>query len=71
MSENSGLRVFVDSNVLISAVRSERSLSGQLVDLLIQEHRLIICSYSVTEVSRVLLERFPEAVASRFSYARN
>lgn len=64
MSVNSGLRVFVDSNVLISAVRSEKSISGRLVDLLIEDHHLIICSYSVTEVSRVLSARFPEAMAT-------
>jgi len=63
MSEkNNVFRVLVDSNVLISAMRSEKSLSSKLIHLLINEHHLIICSYSITEVSRVINERFPEAL---------
>lgn len=64
MSENNSLRVFVDSNILISAVMSSKSLSGQVINLIIAEHQLIICSYSITEVSRVLSRRFPEALVA-------
>ena len=60
MNENSGLRVFVDSNVLISAMQSENAASRDLLLLLSENHQLIICSYSLTEVSRVLLKRFPD-----------
>ncbi len=60
MSEKSNLfRVFVDSNVLISAMQSKTSVSRKLLLLLSEEHQLIICSYSISEVSRVLNKRFP------------
>lgn len=63
MSEiNNSFRVFVYSNVLISAMRSQKSLSSKLLQFLITEHHLIVCSYSINEVSRVISERFPEAM---------
>jgi putative PIN family toxin of toxin-antitoxin system len=52
-------RVFIDSNVLISAFISEESPSRQLLRTLIQDHHLILCSYSLNEVSRVLKNKFP------------
>lgn len=61
--KNNGLRVFVDSNVLISAMHSESSVSRKLLLFLVEEHQLIICSYSLTEVSRVLEKRFPHKVS--------
>lgn len=57
------LRVFIDSNVLVSAVLSESSLSSKLLTLLIQKHYLIICTYSITEVSRVINRKFPKHIA--------
>lgn len=63
MSEaNNGMRVFLDSNVLISAIISDKSVSSQLLNLIIEKHRLIICSYSITEVSKVLDRKFPNHV---------
>ncbi|MFT9494593.1 MULTISPECIES: putative toxin-antitoxin system toxin component, PIN family [Bacillota] len=56
---NNKLRVFIDTNVLISAVISETSPCRNLIRNLIQNHVLILCSYSLTEVSRVLKNKFP------------
>jgi putative PIN family toxin of toxin-antitoxin system len=53
-------RVFVDSNVLISAMQSKTSPSRKLLELLAEEHHLIICSYTLDEVSRVLRIRFQD-----------
>jgi putative PIN family toxin of toxin-antitoxin system len=65
MSEkNNALRVFVDSNILISAVLSKASISSQLIHLLIEEHHIMICSYSLTEVSRVISDKFPDQIAA-------
>ncbi|MHB8127208.1 MAG: putative toxin-antitoxin system toxin component, PIN family [Desulfitobacteriaceae bacterium] len=57
--KNNVFRVFVDSNVLISAMQSETSVSRKLLLLLAEEHQLIICNYSIAEVSRILNKRFP------------
>ncbi|GAX92045.1 PIN domain nuclease [Effusibacillus lacus] len=57
------MRVFVDSNVLISAIQTDKTLSLKLLLTLSEEHRLIICSHSITEVSKVLSMRFPNKMA--------
>ena len=57
--KNKGLRVFIDSNILISAMHSPRSVSKSLLLLVVEEHQLLICSYTIAEVSRVIEKRFP------------
>ncbi len=61
--KSNALRVFIDSNILVSAVISNSSLSSKLLTLLIEEHHLIICSYSITEVSNVINRKFPNHIA--------
>lgn len=61
--KNNVFRVFVDSNVLISAIQSETSVSRKLLLLLSEDHHLIICSYSITEVSRIISKRFPSKLS--------
>ncbi|WP_368294475.1 putative toxin-antitoxin system toxin component, PIN family [Dehalobacter sp. TBBPA1] len=60
--KNNALRVFVDSNILISAVLSESSIASKLLTLLIEQHYLIICSYSITEISEVIERKFPKII---------
>jgi len=60
--KNNALRVFVDSNILISAVLSESSIASKLLTLLIEQHHLIICSYSITEISNVIERKFPNII---------
>lgn len=52
-------RVFIDSNVLISAILSEKSPCRLLIRYVIQDYQLILCSYSLNEVSRILKNKFP------------
>lgn len=61
--KSNALRVFIDSNILVSAVISNLSISSKLLYLLIEQHHLIICSYSITEVSRVIERKFPNHIA--------
>ena len=60
---SNALRVFVDSNVLVSAVLSESSIASKLLTLLIEQHHLIICSYSITEISKVIECKFPKIIS--------
>ena len=63
MSEKTNsLRVFIDSNVLISAMQSSASVSRKLLLVLAEEHFLLICSYSIVEVTRVIRKRFPAKI---------
>ncbi|BBB92652.1 MAG TPA: putative toxin-antitoxin system toxin component, PIN family [Methylomusa anaerophila] len=61
--KSNGLRVFVDSNILISAMHSTESLSRKLLLLVVEEHNLLICSYTISEVSHVIKKRFPNKFA--------
>ncbi|THF73137.1 putative toxin-antitoxin system toxin component, PIN family [Cohnella fermenti] len=61
--ENKGLRVFIDTNILISAVLSETSLSAKLLRYVIEEHELVICSYTLTEASKVIERKFPQRLS--------
>lgn len=61
--KNNALRVFIDSNILVSAVLSESSMASKLLTLLIEKHHLIICNYSITEVSKVIQRKFPSEIA--------
>ncbi|GAB3808093.1 putative toxin-antitoxin system toxin component, PIN family [Virgibacillus kimchii] len=60
--QNDRLRIFVDSNVLISAILSQKTISSQLLEYAVENHRLVICSYSITEVSSVINNKFPSKV---------
>lgn len=61
--KSNALRIFVDSNILISAVLSESSIASKLLMLLIEQHHLIICSYSILEISKVIERKFPKLVS--------
>ncbi|SDJ25076.1 PIN domain-containing protein [Natribacillus halophilus] len=50
---NNSFRVFVDTNVLISAMHSRESITRKLLLILSENHHLIICSHTLTEVSKV------------------
>jgi putative PIN family toxin of toxin-antitoxin system len=54
-------RVFIETNVLISAVVTPNSISRQCINQVMDHHQLLICSYSVDEVFRIVDEKFPEA----------
>jgi putative PIN family toxin of toxin-antitoxin system len=60
--KSNALRVFIDSNILVSAIISDSSLASKLLKLLIEEHHLIICSYSIAEVSKVIYRKFPNQI---------
>lgn len=49
-------RVFVDTNVCISAIHSKDSLSRKLLLTLSEDHRL--CSYTISEITRVIEKHY-------------
>jgi putative PIN family toxin of toxin-antitoxin system len=59
---NESLRVFIDTNVLISAVLSETSICAKLLRRVIEEHELLICSYTITEATKVIERKFPKRI---------
>lgn len=64
MNENTNIfRILIDTNVLISYVISEKSVANKLVHYIIKRHNLLICSYSITEASNVIMRKFPQKSA--------
>jgi len=60
------VKVFLDTNVLVSAFTA-RGMSCDLVRLLLAEHELMTGEVNLTELKRVLRDRFharPELIAS-------
>jgi len=57
------LRVFVDSNILVSALLSSKSAASQLLTLVLSDHRLVLCDYGLDEVAQVIRRKFPAAVS--------
>ena len=51
------MRVFLDTNVLVSAFIS-RGLSAEVFRLIIKEHSLVLGDIVLSELKRVLLEKF-------------
>jgi putative PIN family toxin of toxin-antitoxin system len=62
--KNNSIRVFVDTNVILFAMFSDESPFRKLLLFLAEKHQLIICSDTLTEVSRVLKGRFPNKLAA-------
>jgi putative PIN family toxin of toxin-antitoxin system len=51
------VRVFIDSNVLVSSFTSN-GLSRKLIDILTDEHEIIISPQVLEESSRVIMDKF-------------
>jgi len=60
---NKSLRIFIDTNILISAVLSEKSISAKVLRYVIEEHELVICSFTLTEASKVIERKFPNRLS--------
>jgi len=48
----------IDTNVLISALLFPNSQMSQLLEKLIDEHEIVLCSHIIDELHRVFEEKF-------------
>lgn len=58
-NENNAFRVFVDTNIFISAIHSKKNVSRKLLLTLSEKHQLLLCTYTLMEISSVITKRFP------------
>lgn len=56
------LRVFVDSNILISALLAATSVAGQVLTRVLTDHHLVLCDYGLAEVTQVMRRKFPASM---------
>ncbi len=52
------MRVMIDTNVLISALLFPSSQMSELLEKLIDEHEIVLCSHIIDELHRVFEEKF-------------
>lgn len=56
------LRIFVDTNILISAILSGNSMSSKVLRTIINKYELVICSYTIAEAQSVIKRKFPRFI---------
>lgn len=53
------LRVFIDSNILFSAIAFPGSTARRVVERIFQTGTLVVCSYSIDEIKMVFARKLP------------
>jgi putative PIN family toxin of toxin-antitoxin system len=56
------MKVFVDTNVLISAILFPRGKAGTVFSHVIETHDLVLSSYSISECDLVFQRKFPDKI---------
>ena len=54
------MKVFVDTNILVSAILFPKSKVADSFSIVLKEHSLVICQYSIEELEEVFRNKFPE-----------
>ena len=52
------MRILLDTNVMISAILFPNSVPAETVDIILLNHSLVICSYTVEEIAEVVERKF-------------
>jgi putative PIN family toxin of toxin-antitoxin system len=58
------MRVFVDTNILVSAILFPKSKVADSFSIVLKDHSLVICQYSIEELEAVFRNKFPEKIES-------
>ena len=58
------LRVMLDTNILISALFYPSVTTGKFFEVLLTDHRAILCNYVIAELRRVAREKFSQRAAA-------
>ena len=52
------MRVMLDTNVLISAIVLKSTTLNQMLEMIINEHKLVLSSYVIEELKQVVSRKF-------------
>jgi putative PIN family toxin of toxin-antitoxin system len=58
------MKVFVDTNILVSAILFPKSKVAEAFSIILKEHSLVICQYSIEELEEVFRIKFPDKIES-------
>ena len=56
------MKVFVDTNILVSAILFPKSKVADSFSIVLKKHSLVICQYSIEELEKVFRNKFPEKI---------
>ena len=56
------MKVFVDTNILVSAILFPKSKVAEAFSIILKEHSLVICQYSIEELEEVFKNKFPTKI---------
>jgi putative PIN family toxin of toxin-antitoxin system len=62
------MKIFVDTNILVSAILFPKSKVAEAFSIILKEHSLVICQYSIEELEEVFRNKFPEKIESIKSF---
>jgi putative PIN family toxin of toxin-antitoxin system len=62
------MRIFVDTNILVSAILFPKSKVADSLSIVLKEHSLVICQYSIEELEEVFKNKFPERFESLYKF---
>jgi len=65
------MKVFVDTNVLISAILFPNGKTAEVFSYIIKTHDVIICSYTIHECTEVFERKFPAKTDSLTAFLSN
>lgn len=54
------MRILIDTNVIISAILYPASIPGKAVAKVLNNHKLVLCSFIIEELHRILSRKFKE-----------
>jgi len=54
------MRILLDTNVIISAAMFPKSLIGEVIAHITKNHKLVICQFTLNELSNVFEKKLPE-----------
>lgn len=54
------MRVMLDTNVLVMSAVLSSSYINRMLDLLAEQHTIVLCTYVIDELKRITAEKFPD-----------
>ena len=56
------MRIMLDTNILFSAILFPNGTTAKALNLCIEKHEIVICSYVIDEIKRIVKKKFPNKI---------
>ena len=65
------MRIMVDTNIIISAGLFPESDIGKVLAYIAENHKLVLCKYTLNELKSVFKRKFPDRIECLNSFVKN